>query len=61
MSFELAPFSPSLFESENHDAGGTQTSDHGHAKKHHAPTPSDINAPKLEGIVGLDEAAYSIQ
>lgn len=53
MSFELAPFPPSLFESEDlmREAHKPQITDM--LKKHQAPTPSD-NAPKLEGIVVLD-------
>ena len=53
MSFELAPFPPSLFESEDlmREAHKPQITDM--LKGHYAPTPSD-NAPKLEGIVVLD-------
>ena len=53
MSFELAPFPPSLFESEDlmREANKPQITEL--LKKHHRPTPSD-NAPKLEGVVVLD-------
>ena len=52
-SYELAPFPPSLFESDDlmREAHKPQIPDF--FKKHHTPTPSD-NAHKFKGTVVID-------